>query len=60
VSFFLCGVDLSIWRLPRWHRQSPEYIPRSSIADTTRIPSAKMHQKNIQQLCERTCTQIPS
>ncbi len=42
--FFFGEGDLSIWRLRRWHRQSPEYIPRSSIADTTRIPSAKMHQ----------------
>jgi hypothetical protein len=60
VFFSLWGGDLSIWRLHRWHRQSPEYIPRSSITDTTRIPSAKTHKQNIQQLCEITCTQILS
>jgi hypothetical protein len=47
--FFFGEGDLSIWRLRRWHRQSPEYIPRSSIADTTRIPSRTHIWKTLQE-----------
>lgn len=49
VFFSLWGGDLSIWRLHRWHRQSPEYIPRSSITDTTRIPSRTHIWKTLQE-----------